>query len=102
MLRKNTTNVLVNKFSASKTVLREKSDFQTLIQLRHQSSIITLMGNLISTILFTPPHHVVQFYKCPLLDFEFDMSDQFLLEEDNFVILSTPNAIIITIEESDY
>ena len=43
------------------------------------------------------------FYKCPPdLDFDFSLSDQFLLEEDNFVILSTPDAKIITIEESDY
>ena len=92
----------MNKFSASKTVLREKSDFQILIQLRHQSSITTIMGFSISTLLLKPSYNVVQFYKCPLPILDVDMSDQFLFEEDNFVILSTPNAMIVTIEGSDF
>ena len=68
------------------------------------------MGLSISTLLFTQLmyqpsvkfNNVVQFYKCPLPILDVDISDQFLFEEDNFVILSTPNATIVTIEESDF
>ena len=95
-------DVLVTKSLVLRTNFPVKSDFQTLIQLQLRSAIITIMGNLISTLLFKPTA-VVMFYKCPPdLDFDFSVSDQFLLEEDNFVILSTPEAKTITIEESDY
>ena len=47
-------------------------------------------------------NNVVQSYKCPLPTLDVDISDQFMSEEDNFVILSTPNEPIVTIEESDF
>jgi hypothetical protein len=59
------------------------------------------MGNLLSIPLCISTKVIV--YKCPPSpDFDFPFSDQFLYEEDPFVILSTPDAKIITIEESDF
>jgi hypothetical protein len=59
------------------------------------------MGNLLSILWYIPT--AVIFYKCPPTpDFDFPFSDQFLYAEDPFVFLSTPDAKIITIEESDF
>jgi hypothetical protein len=65
--------------------------------------IITIeeMGNLLSILLRINTTVIV--YKCPPSpSFDFYMTDQFLYEEEPFVILSDPDAEIITIEESDY
>ena len=71
------------------------------------------MGLAISTLLFTgfmyqpsvKCNNVVQFYKCQSETFslsnEYD-SDLFMSEEENLVILSTPNVLIVNIEESDF
>ena len=91
--------------------LRTKSDFQTLFQLRFQSPNITRMGLSISTLLFTqfmyqPSvkfNNVVQSYKCQSVGISLDdESDLFMSEEENLVILSTPNVLIVNIEESDF
>ena len=76
---------------------RRHSDLELLHALQLQS---IKMGLLLSILLlyYVPP--AVVFYKCPPLDS--DTSDLFLFEEDPFVFYSTPNAVIITIEESDY
>ena len=49
-------------------------------------------------------NNVVQSYKCHRVGspLDVDISDHFMSEEDHFVILSTPNATIVTIEESDF
>jgi hypothetical protein len=59
------------------------------------------MGKLLS--IFLHPKTNVIVYKCPSSpDFDFYETDQFLYEEEQFIILSDPYAEIITIEESDY
>ena len=59
------------------------------------------MGKLLS--IFLHPKTNVIVYKCPSSpDFDFYETDQFLYEEEPFVILSDPDAEIITIKESDY
>ena len=72
-------------------------------------SNITVMGLSISTLLFTrfmyqPSvkfNNVVQFYKCQSetfsLDNEYD-SNLFMFEEETLVILSTPSALIVDID----
>ena len=77
----------------------EQSDFQ---ETSNSSSFITsAMGILLSTILYL--NTSVIFYKCPPSpSYDYDVYEQFLYQEDTFVILSTPNANIITIEETDY
>ena len=91
--------------------LPAESDFQTLFQLRFQSPNITRMGLSISTLLFTQflyqPrvkfNNVVQSYKCQSVGISLDdESDLFMSAEENLVILSTPNALIVNIEESDF
>ena len=57
------------------------------------------MGLMISILLWWAIPVIIT-YKCLPLDS--DTSDPFLYEEDPFVVLSTPNAVIYTIEESDY
>ena len=59
------------------------------------------MGKLLS--IFLHPKTNVIVYKCPSSpSFDFYETDQFLYEEEPFIILSDPYAEIITIEESDY
>ena len=48
-------------------------------------------------------NNVVQSYKCQSETFSLDdESDLFMSEEENLVILSTPNVLIVNIEESDF
>ena len=72
-------------------------------------SNITVMGLSISTLLFTrfmyqPSvkfNNVVQFYKYQSETFSLDNeynSDLFMFEEENLVILSTPSALIVDID----
>ena len=59
------------------------------------------MGKLLSILLRINTTVIV--YKCPPSpSFDLYETDQFLYEEKPFVILSDPDAKIITIEESDY
>ena len=59
------------------------------------------MGKLLSIFLRIKTNVIV--YKCPSSpSFDFYETDQFLYEEEPFIILSDPYAEIITIEESDY
>ena len=65
------------------------------------------MGNLLSILMYISTNvktsNKVVFYKCPPSpDFCPTFIDQFLYEEDPFVFLSTPDAKIVTIEESDF
>ena len=48
-------------------------------------------------------NNVAQSYKCQSVGISLDdESDLFMSEEENLVIVSTPNVLIVNIEESDF
>ena len=58
------------------------------------------MGLMMSILELCWPIPVIITYKCPPQ--ECDTSYPYLDEEGPFIVLSTPNAVIYTVEESDY